>query len=401
MATSERNVVGGAEKYLQVVIPGLLKRGHDVALLYENPSNEALETVDPPTAVPAWCTRKNASIMEALRSVAEWKPDIAYVHRTDSPELEDALLENYRTVYYAHNYTGTCMTGSKSFAFPQRRPCDRKIGLPCIFLHYPRRCGGVNPMRILPAYKRQTQFHDRLNDFGSVLVASTHMRHAYSKNGVSSNKLVLLPYPATGNPPLPAAPVRKVPSGRILFFGRLTRVKGVDYLIEALSKASGLLGSSLTLTVAGDGPEKSKLELLARRLKVNATFTGWVQDKQIRQFAAENDVVGVPSVWPEPFGLVGIEAGGLGLPAVGYAVGGIPDWLLPGETGELAPGDPPTVSGLSDAIVRTLESPDHYNKLRLGAWNMAANFGLDLHLDRLEPILAGVLPADGSRLSVL
>ena len=59
----------------------------------------------------------------------------------------------------------------------------------------------------------------------------------------------------------------------------------------------------------------------------------------------------MPSVWPEPFGLVGIEAGCVGLPAAGFGVGGIPDWLRPGETGELASrkstnGEQP---GLADA----------------------------------------------------
>src|SRR6202034_271377 len=92
------------------------------------------------------------------------------------------------------------------------------------------------------------------------------------------------------------------------------------------------------------------------------------------------DLVAVPSLWPEPFGLVGIEAGCFGVPAVGFAVGGIPDWLIPGQTGELAPADPPTVEGLAEAIVRALEDPAHYQKLCSGAWEMAKRFSLERHL---------------------
>jgi glycosyltransferase involved in cell wall biosynthesis len=92
-------------------------------------------------------------------------------------------------------------------------------------------------------------------------------------------------------------------------------------------------------------------------------------------------------LWPEPFGLVGIEAGCLGVPAVGYAVGGIPDWLIAGESGELAPGDPPTVDGLAEAMVRALASPEHYARLCQGAWKLAQRFTLESHLDQLEPIL--------------
>jgi glycosyltransferase involved in cell wall biosynthesis len=108
------------------------------------------------------------------------------------------------------------------------------------------------------------------------------------------------------------------------------------------------------------------------------------------------DLLAVPSLWPEPFGLVGIEAGSLGLPAVGYASGGIPDWLVPGETGELAPSDPPTVDGLSDAIVRAFASGEHHAKLCLGAWKQAQRFTLEKHLAQLEPLL-GIEPSHSGR----
>jgi glycosyltransferase involved in cell wall biosynthesis len=95
-----------------------------------------------------------------------------------------------------------------------------------------------------------------------------------------------------------------------------------------------------------------------------------------------------PSLWPEPFGLVGLEAGLQAIPAAAFAVGGIPDWLIPGITGELAPGDPPTIEGLSCAIVRALRNREHYERLSLGAWKIARQFTVDRHLDVLEPILA-------------
>ncbi|HEV3331393.1 MAG TPA: glycosyltransferase, partial [Bryobacteraceae bacterium] len=102
------------------------------------------------------------------------------------------------------------------------------------------------------------------------------------------------------------------------------------------------------------------------------------------ELLAATDLLAVPSLWPEPFGLVGIEAGAWGVPAVGYAVGGIPDWLIPGETGELAPGDPPTVAGLADAIVRALESAAHHAELQRGARQLARRFTLEAHLTKLE-----------------
>jgi glycosyltransferase involved in cell wall biosynthesis len=108
------------------------------------------------------------------------------------------------------------------------------------------------------------------------------------------------------------------------------------------------------------------------------------------------DLLAVPSVWPEPFGLVGIEAGSIGLPAVAYAVGGIPDWLLPGQSGEVAAADPPTVDGLADAIVRALADPGHYANLCRGAWEVAQRFTLDTHIAKLVPILEAAARNQGT-----
>ena len=170
--------------------------------------------------------------------------------------------------------------------------------------------------------------------------------------------------------------------------GRLTALKGAEHLIKALPTAAAKVGP-LRVTIAGDGPDLQKLKELAQRLQVKAEFTGWVGTERKLELMREADLLAVPSLWPEPFGLVGIEAGCLGLPSVAYGVGGISDWLIPGYSGELAPGDPPTVEGMADAIVRALCDPSHYERLCRGAWEQSRRFTLDTHLDKLEPILAG------------
>jgi glycosyltransferase involved in cell wall biosynthesis len=153
--------------------------------------------------------------------------------------------------------------------------------------------------------------------------------------------------------------------------------------------------------IAGDGPERRKLEELAHRSGVDAEFTGWVQTTRKVELMRQAELLAVPSLWPEPFGLVGVEAGSLGVPAVAYAVGGVTDWLIAGETGEPAPGDPPTVAGLTDAIVRALADRDHYAKLCLGAWKFAKGFALEPHIAQLEAILgAQRVPAGTAEFAV-
>jgi glycosyltransferase involved in cell wall biosynthesis len=103
-------------------------------------------------------------------------------------------------------------------------------------------------------------------------------------------------------------------------------------------------------------------------------------------------------VWPEPFGLVGLEAGAFGVPAVAYDVGGIGEWLTEGVNGWLAPGDPPAVDGLAALLARAAAHPADLAALRPGALAAARRMSLAAHVERLERILAAA--AEGAPLDI-
>ncbi len=391
IATWHRNLVGGTEKYLQALIPGLLKAGHQVALIHEQPFQPEREAICNPGLSLTWSLAEQ-STSDVMRSVTAWKPDVVYNQGLQDGSLEDALLASFPVVLFAHGYYGTCGTGSKCHAFPQIRPCDRQFGAACLVLHYPRRCGDLHPLRTWRVFQSQKHRNSRLGDYQAVVVASSHMSREFLKHGVSPDRVHLAPLPMTDRSPDAKPPQPRIPRGRILLIGRLTAVKGGEYLIRAIAKASAKLDLRLTLTVAGEGSERPKLEKLARELHVAAQFTGWVEAERKLELLRSTDLLAVPSLWPEPFGLVGLEAACVGVPAVGYAVGGVPDWLIAGQTGELAPGDPPTIAGLTDAIVRALAHPGHHARLCRSAWEHSRNFTLDAHLAKLERALGWCKP---------
>jgi glycosyltransferase involved in cell wall biosynthesis len=269
------------------------------------------------------------------------------------------------------------------------------MGLGCLALHYPRRCGGLDPGDVLRTYRLQRRRLRFLRQYAAVLVASRHMFDEYARHGVAGDQLHLAPLPPTGivadaEPPSPAAR-----TDRVLLMGRLTALKGGHCLIEAIREASQVLGRSLTLTVLGDGPERRRLEDACRRHGVAAEFPGWVDANRRNALLRASDVLAVPSLWPEPFGLAGIEAQCVGLPAVGFAVGGIPDWLIDGVTGALAPGDPPTPAGLAAAIVRVLGDWDARGALAQAAWERGRERDMDGHLGVIEPVLAAAAASLG------
>jgi glycosyltransferase involved in cell wall biosynthesis len=365
-----------------------MNRGHEIGLLHERPFREDGELIDPPGAqLPAWCWSGRPPA-DVLAPVAQWGPELVYSQGLENGELEAALFDNYPVVLYAHNYIGTCLSGRKCHSFPTARACARRFGPGCLVLYYPRRCGGLNPSTMLRMYRRQSQVNSTLCRCLEVLVASRHMANEFENHGVRPEQIHVVPLPAAAGTPSSAAPVAKTPQGRILFIGRLTDIKGGDQLVRALALSSTRLGRPLTLTVAGDGPELPKMQGLANSLGVSMRCAGWVGDADKLELIRDTDLLAVPSVWPEPFGLVGVEAGSQGVPTAGYASGGIPEWLIPGVTGELASATPPTVDGLADAIVRALADPFHYQKLCRGAWEMARQFTLEQHLTLLLPILA-------------
>jgi hypothetical protein len=76
--TAHRNVVGGVEKYLQALIPALLARSHDIALVHEHTCNLRSERIDPAArSLPTW-SLSEADTKTILQSIAQWEPDVVY-----------------------------------------------------------------------------------------------------------------------------------------------------------------------------------------------------------------------------------------------------------------------------------------------------------------------------------
>jgi glycosyltransferase involved in cell wall biosynthesis len=386
-------LVGGVESYLASAIPALLARGHEIMFLHASDAQPGRSTV---TSAAPRTPSVRAGTADALAQVAAWRPEVIYAHGIVDVNLEATLAAQYPTVFFAHSYYGACISGTKRLAFPAIKPCTRALGPGCLAHYHVRRCGGLSPLTMISQYRLQSRRRALLGRCEKVIVISRHMKHEYERQGLAPDHVVLLPYAVDTAPEAPP-PARRPQTDRILFVGRLTTLKGGRALIEATAVAARTLGRPLRVVVAGDGDERPHLDELARRLGVPIEFAGWVGAAQRTALMKSADVLAVPSLWPEPFGVVGVQAAFVGLPAVAYAIGGISDWLEPGVTGEFAPGDRPTVAGFADALVRALRDPEHLVHLRVGAWKSAHRHTMKAHLAALEPHLASAAAATGAR----
>jgi len=440
VAHEHRGLVGGAETYLDQLMPGLAEKTSALGFLYEQDVSAQRDSI----AVPKGTTTWNTSTMrtqELFDQLTRWAPDVIYLQSLQNVALIQELARRFRVVSFIHCYNGTCISGAKTFKFPVIRPCQRRFGSPCLFLFYPRRCGGLNPLTMWRDYQNQQLRLAFLRRCAAVLTHSRHMREEYLRHGFAPDKVICLPHfvapPAYANrvsSPLASNPPSVI---RLLFLGRMDHLKGGHYLLKALPRIQQVLNRPMDVTFAGDGPARAKWEEQARgnaecgtrnaeckeptvsenhfsspgthsntlrappsafrNSPLTVTFTGWLGPEQRDELLESMDLLVVPSLWPEPFGQVGVEAGHHGIPAAAYDVGGISEWLKEGVNGHLASGNPPTPEGLGDAVIKCLADSDHYAHLRSGALQMTRRFDLQSHVAALEEVFRKVVNLKGSR----
>jgi glycosyltransferase involved in cell wall biosynthesis len=165
---------------------------------------------------------------------------------------------------------------------------------------------------------------------------------------------------------------------RLLFFGRLEELKGVQVLLAALP-AVLVRHPGTRLVVCGSGPMEPELRRMADALglRPSVEFVGWLDSEGLAAQLAAAQIVVVPSMWPEAFGLTCLEALASGRPVVASAVGGLPDLVREGETGLLvAPGDS---IALAAAVSRLAGDEPLRRRLGRAGRVLAADYTMDRH----------------------
>lgn len=198
----------------------------------------------------------------------------------------------------------------------------------------------------------------------------------------------------------------------VLFVGRITRQKGILHLVRALPKARGDFQVVLCAG-APDTPEigEEMAQLVAEARQSTSLPVHWisemVQREDIIALNSEAALFVCPSVY-EPFGIINLEAMACETPVVASAVGGIPEIVIPGETGVLVPlesrgggsaepKDPEAfTTALAAAITELMGQPDRRREMGKAArkrvldhfsWRAIARQTLDFYADvaRREP----------------
>jgi colanic acid/amylovoran biosynthesis glycosyltransferase len=179
----------------------------------------------------------------------------------------------------------------------------------------------------------------------------------------------------------------------ILFVGRLVEKKGCEYLIRAMAQVRREHPDA-QLVILGDGPLRQSLQELCDQLGVNCKFEGRQSRDGVIRWLRAARVLCVPSVTAttgdsEALGMVFAEAQASGTPVVSSKHGGIPEVVIDGETGLLAPER--DAAALANGLSRLLADDDLWQQYSdRGVDWIARRFDLETQTRELEQIYSEV-----------
>ena len=375
---------GGVESYMHRAARGLSDRGTECILGRLEDRGSGIEAYLSPFSASFRCGDEAALADEAGRL----RPDVVFLHKLGNTRAFLDLKDRPRLVRYVHDHDLCCPRRHKYYAW-NSRICERPASALCWL-----DAGFVERRGRRLALKSPSAFFDELaanRCLDLLLVGSAWMRDELLMNEFDPARVAILP-PSTPAAPSTAAGAARRIEPFILYVGQLIRGKGVDLLLDSFA----LLRRDrpgLRLVVAGSGNADGKLREKANGLGLDdcVDFRGQVGEAELDDLYARAALLAVPSRWPEPFGMVGLEAMRRGLPVAAFAAGGIPDWLEDGVTGFLAkPGDP---RSLAEAIGKILADLAAAAILGESGRKKAENeFPFSCSMDALNLYLAGEKP---------
>jgi glycogen(starch) synthase len=338
----------GSGTYARKLSENLVKLGNDVAILA--PETRELEgvkifNIDLPikaafTMHPEWPDCKRFAdltdhemseyymtwLKRIVEVVEEYKPDVIHVHHASMLAWIASYIKSIYGINYIISVHGTCVMNA---SIDLRYVSQTRIALERSEFIVP--VSGDTRNWMLKVFGRRFAWKSRVITGGidiKVFPKNIEIKSLEEKYDMKSKNVVL-------------------------FSGKLTKIKGVDYLIKAAPQING------HIYIAGDGEERKNLEALVEKMGItNVTFLGYFDKADastLRELYARANVAVFPSVWDEPLGLVILESMAASTPVVASRKGGIPLAVKNGVNGFLVRAR--SSKEIAAAVNKILESP--------------------------------------------
>lgn len=372
---------GGAETYFFALAEGLKALGHEVAFFsMRHPSNEPsrwskyfVSEKDYVGKVSAFKQVQEAATLiysfeakhkfEAL--LEEFKPDIIHmnnVHRQLTLSILDApYLKKHHVpvVYTAHDYILVCP--AYTMVNGHGEVCDACLDKH--FMHAVKNVcvkGSRTKSALATMEAEFLKFHHAYSKIDLIIAPSQFMKSKLDEGGFASKTVVMQNFltdsqMAMGTRVANTHKFEDAQAGArpyFLFFGRLSKEKGILTLVKAFLQAAGLdegagsgtgaghnevLPDTWDLHIVGDGPEREAIEQLIASAGPQATsrihLLGYKTGEDLQREVGNARFTVLSSEWRENMPYSGLESLAAQTPIIGARIGGIPELVEEGRTG--------------------------------------------------------------------
>jgi glycosyltransferase involved in cell wall biosynthesis len=368
---------GGVEQIMFDLARGLAARGWPQALWSPEPAPDPLF----------------ASAFERLLQdpdeVPQFRPDVLVLHKWSDAAAVASLLRRYPSVQVVHDHDFYCPRKHKYYP-GSLRICTERAGVACVrHLCLLERRSGRWPIGVTSLAEFRTRMAIARSATAHV-AGSRYSANELVRNGYAPARIeVIPPVPASLGT---AAICGPGDAGRMLYVGQIIRGKGLDLLLRAAST----LVAPWQLDVVGDGRQREEYQRLAEQLGIadRVHFAGWVAHDALDGWYRRASFTVVPSRWPEPFGMIGLESMSRGRPVVAFDSGGIRDWLTDGVGGLLVREI--AAAPLAAALRRLIDAPALVEELGAAAApSCRARFTHSAYLDSMQIAIRRAAGATG------
>ena len=332
---------GGSEKYYFELAELLKENGHEVAFFsMKNEKNIKtgekeyfvdeidLNTGSKLKALDVIYSKANYKKMK--EAIKDFKPDIVHINnfqRQLSASIIKAIKEeNIPIVFTAHDVQAICP--AITMMDNDKNICERCMHgkyMNCI----KKKCNKGSALKsIIGAlegyYYRIKKIYTKKIDF--IITPSEFYKTKLIEDGIPENKIEAI----HNFVELKDYNLETSDEGYALYFGRLSKEKGILNLINAFSKLENGI-----LYIAGEGPEKGNIERIVKEneLEGRVKLLGFLNSNQMKETIRKCKFVVVPSIWYENCPYSVMETLAIGKPVIGANIGGIPELVKGNRSG--------------------------------------------------------------------
>lgn len=373
---------GGAETYFFALAEGLRALGHDVAFFsMQHPNNEPsywskyfVSEKDYVGDISAFKKVQEASTLiysfEARRKfealLEEFKPDVIHmnnVHRQLTLSILDApYLKKHHVpvVYTAHDYILLCP--AYTMVNGRGEVCDACLDRR--FMHATKNVcvKGSRAKSLLASVEAEfLKYHHSYDKIDAIIAPSEFMKSKLDEGGYAGRTIAMQNFLTDSQMAMGArvANTHKFEDAQagarpyFLFFGRLSKEKGILTLVRAFLQAAGLVGGNAyaqsddqsaqvlpvtwDLHIVGDGPERGAIEQLIASAGPQAAsrihLLGYKSGEELQREVGNARFSVLSSEWRENMPYSGLESLAAQTPIIGAKIGGIPELVEESRTG--------------------------------------------------------------------